>query len=1156
MIKNTFKIAIVLIITMIIMPDMVSAGTNPNFVCDTTPYIIQRENTDVHIPTVGAYGDYLRFRKYNTLSSDTGQVIGNTYCLSPMRQNAHGQVMYCTQKINPGDTSVDLYTQAYYVSLTKAWQELVSRGWITNSDHDRGVGVLFRWLSYNFGVGDGGSTWRYGDYEFFYNNGTGIFKNPTDTLNAFLPNANGMPKEDVWNYNTELIQDAVEVYTEAVRVGNMILSGSTYEELVASGEIWGDQWEFTEISRSTIAGENKEVRTISIKPKAGTTPPETIYWEEFTASCSNNACTSTAERVSDTEGRMYITVDKSKVNSNDEGIEIYSSYYDVNSSTANIMIIESPQQYNGTMRYQRFLVVTRGSATITTSSGRPIRASSTSKINTSSCSCETDTSGRYTGNYVYNRYENGVLVDKITFPITDTNQANQYSCPDASVCTNPPKEEKHICEIVDGQHYCEDGQPCDEDEYIKDCLCNPVVTVPSDCNNFDTASTETGYISDIATTDRNCNNSEVVNQVKQCVIDNDDATGESFEATNELSGNKYCKVWCSESYDFELPTAQYSTSGGYFTLSTTISGTRDCYVSAADDPTQHIDVEQFNADLTAAEHAVIDAYNIYSKWKSAASISSTAVTLTCTYSGRSCDGDDDGDCESCSSGSKSETGYEKSWSWIEYDYNGNPSSGHSDSYGPGTTDDGTCDCSIDAEANRDAEHARLYQESRQALINAINELNNIIAEYNSCTGVINNPKNSDLATVDASSTSTSSWDNDMQFNPTVDFVYDQDYMNQMSGKFKQISDDASSEYVYCSGNTDDEYNCQSGATSSINTAARSVLTCDDGGCSHKTYNISTAQWIQKSKSHEAEYIVDDEFSTYTQYGTIKVKWDRCNGNDCLWTDLPEGSIPVSLITETGVFPFKFTFGNIGQSNSSTTLGRLIGNNVSVLTEYNKLDDKYKCGGNVSATTDGGYVCHYLNNCPGCDFTCDDDNNCEFDDCDSGYCTLECPNCVFDGENANFSYRTVSLNNMFPNDREIGYNWSQTAKAEATLQEIENAGESIYEEPQYSYTLSPTNLRNIREYNDDAGSYTNSRTPESVNGEDTAVYCDNVTIDGKTYSVRCKSRFLDLIDSSGNEYATNVIRPDPDDNNSWTLFSDTQYCPNGNCLSDGLGPAWK
>ena len=280
----------------------------------------------------------------------------------------------------------------------------------------------------------------------------------------------------------------------------------------------------------------------------------------------------------------------------------------------------------------------------------------------------------------------------------------------------------------------------------------------------------------------------------------------------------------------------------------------------------------------------------------------------------------------------------------------------------------------------------------------------------------------------------------------------------------------------------------------------------------------------------------------------------------MWTNLPDDAFPVALIRETGVFPFKFTFYDIGQSNSNGSLGRLIDGDSSntVLVQLSNVEEGLKCNdGDVeNPSVDGGYVCHYLNNCPGCDFTCDDDNNCEFDDCDGGYCILDCPNCIFDGENANFSYRTVSLNNMFPNDREIGYNWSQTGKAEATLQEIEEAGESIYEEPQYSYTLSPTNLKNIREYNDDAGSYTNSHTPESVNGDDVAVYCDTVVVKGKEYSVRCKSRFLDLIDSSGNEYATNVIRPDPDDNNSWTLFSDTQYCPNGNCLSDGLGPAWK
>ena len=789
-----------------------------------------------------------------------------------------------------------------------------------------------------------------------------------------------------------------------------------------------------------------------------------------------------------------------------------------------------------------------------------------SKVNPSTCLCD-----ETTGIYTYTDKDG----NKTTWSGNESRPSNVPSdanCP--GTCTVTPQPEKHICEIVDGQHYCEDGQPCNEDEYIRQCLCNPVVTVPSDCNNFDTASTETGYISDIATTDRNCNNSEVVNQVKQCVIDNDDATGETFEATNELSGNPYCKVWCSESYDFELPTAQYSTSGGYFTLSTTISGTRNCYVSAADDPTQGIDEQKFINTIISLQEDLIEQWNNYNFAKTGVQAWSSV-----SQNGKRDAGCSGGSCcgKNCSSQSPSCSEvyiYEYQFSASQYSFsvtNANTlnaklqiTAGDDRDYDHTFGEENDCgcggSCGYDGYADAEAQYESFQSQMNTAMNNMreiLEEINEQIILFNSCSGVISNDTPiSDLITSVPSSTSTSSWDNDMQFEPTVDFVYDQDYMNQMSGKFKQISDDESSEYMYCSGDTDDEYNCQSGSSTSEIQRSFTFVTCYENGCRDVTVNVGDSNWVRKTKSHEAEYIVDDEFSTYTQYGTIKVKWDRCNGNDCLWTDLPEGSIPVSLITETGVVPFQFTFGNIGQSNSSTTLGRLIGNNVSVLTEYNKLDDKYKCGGNVSATTDGGYVCHYLNNCPGCDFTCDDDNNCEFDNCDDGYCTLICPNCIFDGDNANFSYRTVSLNNMFPNDRVIGYNWSETAKAEATLQEIEDAGESVYEEPQYSYTLSPSNLRNIREYNDDAGSYTNSRTPESVNGEDTAVYCDNVTIDGKTYSVRCKSRFLDLIDSSGNEYATNVIRPDPDDNNSWTLFSDTQYCPNGDCLSDGLGPAWK
>ena len=1083
----------------------------------------------------------------NLYQATVDGIPADTYCVDPGLAYGGGGAYYLNRYIDPSTNN------ALDLAIAGALNEMENiRDEVGGGDTFHLIGtVAMRWVFMAYGGSrDAGTPQLHRDYMAFKNSDTAV-------------SVSG---------NTAIIAYARQVFVNAI---NAVLSGS-YDNAVSQGFIWGPKFTAVEYTETVVNSTTKKVTFIIQSEDEASTPDKFIeYIDGFTAACSNTTVTCTVNsKTARTEPAgilIDMNIDITNWDGQDFGITVNPAYCDSRDAGMQVLLL---QRSNAV---QRMLVVMPGScpATPTDTTRRPTRSSvhvNSGPRNGESCVCDTTT-----GIYTYQKYENGNLVAQDSWSESSSNyqeMMDKYAdvgCP--GTCTVTPQPEKHICEIVDGQHYCEDGQPCNEDDYIRQCLCNPVVTVPSDCNNFDTASTETGYISDIATTDRNCNNSEVVNQVKQCVIDNDDATGETFEATNELSGNPYCKVWCSESYDFELPTAQYSTSGGYFTLSTTISGTRNCYVSAADDPTQGIDEQKFINTIISLQKDLIDQWNAYNYNKTWLSERERSKASSDSYFHKTCNRSC---CQFDSEGYIISFG---SFNYSSYEYtivNENtlnaqlivtPDSGRVSSitYGERPTCDGGKDCDDCDEGSDGAaeleddrsEHESAMNEALSQMREILEEINEQIILFNSCSGVISNDTPiSDLITSVPSSTSTSSWDNDMQFEPTVDFVYDQDYMNQMSGKFKQISDDDSSEYMYCSGDTDDEYNCQSGSSPSEIQRSFTFVTCYENGCRDVTVNVGDSNWVRKTKSHEAEYIVDDEFSTYTQYGTIKVKWDRCNGNDCLWTDLPEGSIPVSLITETGVFPFKFTFGNIGQSNSSTTLGRLIGNNVSVLTEYNKLDDKYKCGGNVSATTDGGYVCHYLNNCPGCDFTCDDDNNCEFDDCDGGYCSLVCPNCVFDGENANFSYRTVSLNNMFPNDREIGYNWSQTAKSEATLQEIENAGESIYEEPQYSYTLSPTNLRNIREYNDDAGSYTNSRTPESVNGEDAAVYCDNVTIDGKTYSVRCKSRFLDLIDSSGNEYATNVIRPDPDDNSSWTLFSDTQYCPNGNCLSDGLGPAWK
>ena len=1069
-----------------------------------------------------------------------------TYCIDPVLRNGSG-VNRCVRRIDPSSNANGAYTQAYDVAVTKAYQILTEDGRNTTSTADRILGeVIFRWLGANYGqmtsashpnaVATSGCGYRIVPSQL-----VSIFSNPF--LTAY------------WNTGNPDFEYGKSVFNEAVEAGNMILSGSTYEQVVEATNLWNDEYNFN------TTFETRDGVTYATVNMTLTNDVQTVYWSQFKGGCSNSTvkCTTIEASGSENTGKVVIQVtEAANYDGQPYGIYIDSAIYDIRSSSANMIIVQ------GSARNQRMLLVADGSSNITSNPDFPSgggRHHTDDNGNRNYCICDEST-----GYYVYTD-ENG---NKTQWPEGSSRPSNvpsDVSCP--GTCTKNPEEEKHICEIVDNQHYCEDGEPCDEEEYIKDCLCNPVVTIPSDCNNFDTASTENGYISDIATTGKNCNNSNVVNQIKQCVIDNDDATGESFEATNELSGNPYCKVWCSESYDFELPTAQYSTSGGYFTLSTTITGQRDCYVSSADDPTKPIDEEKFNRDLEEAQKAVMDAWSTYEYWKQAAAISANEEDSSCSGPGDSWECGTEESPETCSCDGCSATGkvVTKHWSYKKYDYSGNYVE-LSDDYSDGSAAScSTCSCSGSIGHNPDADHRQNRDQAKNALKDAITNLNNVISQYNSCTGAINNNSNTDLSDVkDASSTDSSSWDNDMQFEPTVDFEYNEDYMNQMTGKFKQINDDESSDYMYCSGDTDNQYNCQSGSTSSIVTSPKRVLTCDDDSCSWKNFNVSTANWIRKTKKHEADYIVDDQFSTYTQYGTIKVKWDKCNGNDCLWTNLPEGSLPISLITETGVFPFKFTFGNIGQSNSTTSLGRLIGNDVSVLTAYNNLDKKYQCNGDVSSTTDGGYVCHYINNCPGCDFVCDDDNNCEIEECEDGYCVITCTDendChfIYDGANTTYNFRTVSLNNLFPNDRDIGYNWSKTSKAEATLNEIskgldDSNPESIYETPQYSFTLTPTNLRNIREYNDEAGSFTNSTMPEAVNNVTAATVCEQKTINGKIYPVKCQSTFLDLIETSGNKYATNVVRPDPDDNNSWTLFSDTDYCPNGNCLGDGIGPAWK
>lgn len=1262
----------------------------------------------------------------------------------------------------------------------------------------------------------------------------------------------------------------------------------SYQALIEAGIIWGDQWEFAIVDEK-ISG--KKV-TIELEMKAvgeQTEVPNTIDWEKFKVKCTNGfICSkSSVTKKSKNAGTIKVTVNIANGNIKEAakkgmryGLVIETSYKDKRSPNAHMMLLK-PVSNASTI--QKMFVV------------QPYDTEARTEVPVSweGCECGLKTDGTFSGYYENVKIVDGNIKRTTNIPITEENR-KKYNCPSAAKCQEPPsceiiddkyygdivkhpdgkpvdeetyrKECLHTCqtpnESGDGNYYCKeseegkgDGQVCDEDSYIQDCECPqikdecdknpdspacdeyedkcancvPTVTLPNTCNNFDVEGEFEGTVSDINEIKSECN--DTVNQIKKCVIGKKDLTDTSFEATNEIDNNPYCKVWCKENYKFTVPTAKYSKSGGYFTLISKINGTRDCYVSGAtlnntsnngnsennngpivsvpypdnandvinsvkgswpadleqdrinviykaasllnkgvgysqDDraggnvanprnvdcssyvtwaffQTGHtniqnvpawaytgsylgstdfteirasqlrpgdvglnnkstdggnsnhigifigrdssgnevwlhsttwnfspyntqpgasnwvnvrgpqasygrspngqrevgkvhfevfyryndwkssvapinslrissvyannvstisemkgIDEELFKKDLKKAQENVINAWNEYSHWKVAAEQPDrkrrdSASNSDCTDSYI-----DDNGTEICTKHCDANTQwdvYYYAWDYPAFNLNGSPTT-KNDNIESGSGSCWNCQCTKEDGHSLLSQFASNRDAAKQTLIEAVNALNDVIRNYNNCTGNIQQESQSKIATNDLTSTG---WNNDMNFAPEIDFEYREDYMNGMEGKFTEVEKQAEkTTVVYCEGNTDKEYNCLNGKTEASNTTVpesllkdQSYLTCDLEGCRTVTSKISKAKWIQKSKNNEAKYQPNNKFSTYTQYGTIKINAPECEGNDCLWTRLPDTALPVPLRKGVGVFPFKFTFKNVGQSNSnSTELGRLVGKETSVLNAYNDLPDGTKCKiDDVDPSMNGSYVCRYINDCDNCDFTCvcpEDDkqcweengackitekpcegDNCDFvcegdnctipdTDCSDGHCELSCATCIFDGNNSTVKYRTVSLHNLFPNSRPEGHNWNKNSKAVATKKEIEENGEKTYEEPEYSYTLTPKQLQNIRKYNKEMGTYANALTKSG----ETAMKCERVTYSVREnekekpleleYHVKCQSEFLN---SEGSEYFTQNKR-----NDVFTLWTETPECANGKCLNraDGIGPSWK
>lgn len=1113
--RKSFGIILV-IFGMVLFPKITYADLS----CDAT-YNITEEKDSCTTLNFGTFKYGMNI--YSVSSANGGNI--KAYCIDPFKKNGAAEGAKCVRRVDPskkGDY------QAVDVAYTKAYQMLMEKNLNSNSTHHKVLGeTIFRWLEYSLGTPAGSfsqTTVCHGTETVTREQINSIF-NPPSYLNW----------QNLWQNVSEFSADEkkamIEIYTSALSLGKKIQTGATYESVVGDGDdkIIGESYD---VKIESNIQTNGDMIVVTLTPKnLDKYGGATINWNDFKVGCDSGVtCTKVNGEPNGDGYRFTIKVSaKNGYALSNSGIYIESSISGGSMlSTTNMIIVR------GSDAQQRMLLV---------SDGTPILNAGT-KI---------------------------------------------------SITGEPNKNTGESCSFKNNKYYCKDGHECSEPEYRADCEninCMPTVTMPSNCNNFDEESTEKGIISDInEESNRTCSNGAVnnANQVKSCVIGHNDLTNTSYEATTELSDNPYCKVYCKEKYTFTLPTAKITRSGGYFTLSTTVDATRDCYVGNAvrnakgEIETQGINTTLFQTTLSDLRVKMITAWNNYSYYKAAyeAATSSkyheetkTAGQGTCSHTEML----EDGTYSSYTTpgaGPEDYT-YVKIDEWSAPQYSTTTGARIADKKGSYEDGSGSCgcnSCSINNGKNPSDDYKNEMNKYQAKYQDYLSKIAKNIQQYNSCSGDVPNKA---LGNYETSSTNTT-WSNKMAFKPVVTFDYNENYKKDITGEFEQIDPDKdkvkSGTIMYCSGEINDDYTCQSGATSTPQKASQNVISCDDNGCTTVAVDISTAKWVQKSKTASATYEPKNEFATYSPYGTIKLKNKACNGNDCLYSKMPENALPISMITKTGVFPFTIKYSDIGQDNKTGALGRLMGATTSVITEYDNLTDDIRCAADSSTKTvdqNVGYVCHYLNNCDNCKFTCTDDNNCEFTEkeCDGDNCRMTCKNCAFDGSTANFTYRTISTNNLNPTSRSLGYNWNadtgENAKAVATTKAIEEDGDKVYKKAQYSYTLTPSNLQKIREYNKQAESFTNASIPSGYQKyveNSNSLYCEQLPAnasDGKSYEIpyRCKSTFLDLANnnSTGLTSRDNRVRVTADTDAFENFSGCTSGYGNGNCKY--VGPSWR
>ena len=594
----------------------------------------------------------------NLYQATVDGIAADTYCVDPGKSYA-----------GDGSFVLDRYIEPYTsnpldLALAGALKEINSlRSAGVGGDDIKLVGTIaMRWVFMKYGASSLVSGYKKGgELERDYN----AFKNSDTAISV--------------NGNVAIVQYAKQVFQAGVNAAN----AGTYLLAVSQGYIYSPNFKAVNYTVKSISG-NKRTITFEIKPGDSSKAPSQLYIDAFQAGCSNTTVTCTVNTKSATyepAGLLIeMTIDTTNWNNQDFGIYVDPAYCDANDAGMQILLLRKSSNAN-----QRMLAVLPGNcpATYSSSSRKPVRTRI--PVDSDSCECNYTSGTTWDGTYTVTEKSNGSK-NTFTIKESDTDKVNRYNCPSPDTCrkkenftcqkpsestdgkyhcpssSNPDgscseKEYKEQCthncdpdgesdDPDEAKHnstntfYCKesspgagDGKQCSEAEHNAQCHknyvdCSPVVSLPGTCSNISDGSkiegTTTGVISDINEGDASCSSSSSKpNQIKKCVLGKTDSTSASYEATNEISGNSYCKVYCKEKYTFTLPTAKITRSGGYFTLTTTVDATRDCYVGNAvrnakgEIETQGINTTLFQTTLSDLRVKMITAWNNYSYYKAA-----------------------------------------------------------------------------------------------------------------------------------------------------------------------------------------------------------------------------------------------------------------------------------------------------------------------------------------------------------------------------------------------------------------------------------------------------------------------------------------------------------------------------------------------------------